>query len=236
MPVTLSSVKLVNNLQSSKVTGEIALTDDLRVLIEQVNPGRASAVALKGRNWSLSHTAAQSDTAFSCKFRRRGATFTISQAIPGNNWFLVPCPAFQVQRDLAVKDGRANIAAGYNSLLHSGSIANKVYNGPNNKNKATFVLFTHQPPAFSLRSKLDSRLLQSLAVTYTALTGPLLRVKTRPSNGVKAQATAGTEDLTAAVQWRTAEKHELSAAVRWPFPISGKPSKPQCQLTGTWKF
>ena len=60
--------------------------------------------------------------------------------------------------------------------------------------------------------------------------------KCRPSNGVKAQATAGTEDLTAAVQWRTAEKHELSAAVRWPFPISGKPSKPQCQLTGTWKF
>ena len=84
MPVTLSSIKLVNNLHNSKVVGDIALTDDLKasslapcflsdrftgsqkviwlpvqVVIEQSNPGRASAVALKGRNWSLSHAAAR---------------------------------------------------------------------------------------------------------------------------------------------------------------------------------
>lgn len=236
MPVTLSSIKLVNNFQKSLVVGEITLTDDLKVVIEQSNPGRASAVALKGKNWSLSHAAARQDTAFSYKFKRQGATYTVSQHIPGNKWFLFPCPAFAVQRGLNVREGRATITAGYNSLLHSGQVANKLYSGTSNKNKATFAMSSHAPPAFSLRSKLERGLLHSLAVMYTPLTGPLLRMKTRPRDGVKGQLTAGTRDLMATAQWRTADKHELSATVRWPLPSQGKPAKPHCQLTGTWKF
>ncbi|KAK9831726.1 hypothetical protein WJX74_007350 [Apatococcus lobatus] len=236
MPVTLSSIKLVNNLHNSKVVGDIALTDDLKVVIEQSNPGRASAVALKGRNWSLSHAAVRQDTAFSYKFKRRGATYTISQHIPGNKWFLFPCPAFQVQRGLNVREGRASVTAGYDSLLHAGQFSNKVYSGTNNKNKATFVMSSHLPPAFSLRSKVEQGPLHSLAVLYTPLTGPLLRMKSRPRDGVKGQLTAGTRDVTAVAQWMTADKHQLSATVRWPLPSQSKPAKPQCQLTGTWKF
>ena len=58
----------------------------------------------------------------------------------------------------------------------------------------------------------------------------------RPRDGVKGQLAAGTRDLTAAAQWTTADKHQVSATVRWPLPGQGKPVKPQCQLTGTWKF
>jgi len=103
---------------------------------------------------------------------------TISQAVPNNNWFLVPNPAFKLLHVNAL--GSNSITElNWDTLTRIGSASTKLYSGDDNSYKAELQMHSKLGLQMTARAKLRKGPMHSVAATVGNKTPARVSLKSR---------------------------------------------------------